>query len=89
MNHVLIFICFFFVQRRELAELQIELERRVEALNDRRHAVELLDKKLVSLVDEQAAITSSPDGDKLQELRDSLAARTEQELKEIEQRKQG
>lgn len=61
----------------------------MQALNERRHAVELLDKKLVSLVDEQAAISNSPDGDKLQELRESLAARTEQELKEIEQRKQG
>lgn len=69
--------------------MQTELERRVEALSERRRAVELLDKKLVNLVDEQAAISNSPDGDKLQELRDSLAARTEQELKEIEQRKQG
>lgn len=59
-------------------------------MNERRHAVEILDKKLVSLVDEQVALTNSPnDGDKLQELRDNLAARTEQELKEIEQRKQG
>lgn len=51
--------------------------------------MEVLDKKLVSLVDEQVALTNSPDNDKLQELRDSLAARTEQELKDIEQRKQG
>lgn len=73
-----------------MAELQVELERRVQALNERRHAVELLDKKLVSLVDEQAALNSSPEGDQvMQELRESLAARTEQELKEIEQRKQG
>lgn len=83
-----IFVCVF-LQRKELAELQTELECRVQALNERRRAVELLDKKLVSLVDEQAALSNSPDDDKLQELRDSLAARTEQELKEIEQRKQG
>lgn len=69
--------------------MQVELERRVQALSERRNAVLLLDKKLVNLVDEQTLIGDSSNCDKLRELRQSLAARTEQELKEIEQKKQG
>lgn len=83
------FRTFFGFQRRELAELQVELERRVQALSERRNAVLLLDRKLVNLVEEQTLLGDSSNCDKLRELRQSLAARTEQELREIEQRKQG
>lgn len=67
----------------------MELERRIQLLSERRNAVLMLDKKLVDLVEEQSLLGDSSNCDKLRELRESLAARTEQELKEIEQRKQG
>ncbi|XP_065167719.1 kinesin-like protein Klp98A isoform X2 [Atheta coriaria] len=74
--------------RKELAELQAELERRVVALTERRTAVEKLDKKLVGLVDEQIELGVPAKEENLQFLRDTLASRTEQQLREIEQRKQ-
>lgn len=74
--------------RRELAELQAELERRVQALAERRNAVEKLDKKLVGLVDEQMELSITSNNEDLQKLKESLSSRTEQELQEIEQRKQ-
>lgn len=74
--------------RRELAELQEELKRRVQALSDRRNAVEVLDKKLVNLVDEQLELGVPSSESQLQSLKESLASRTVQQMQEIEQRKQ-
>lgn len=76
------------LQRRELAELQAELERRVQTLSERRLAVEKLDKRLVDLVDEQIELGELSNKDDLQTLRQSLASRTEQQLQELDQRKQ-
>ncbi|KAI4467704.1 kinesin-related [Holotrichia oblita] len=74
--------------RRELAELQAELERRVQTLSERRTAVEKLDKRLVDLVDEQLQLGVPSSSENLQHLKVSLASRTEQQMQELEQRKQ-
>ncbi|KAK9707912.1 PX domain [Popillia japonica] len=74
--------------RRELAELQAELERRVQTLSERRTAVEKLDKRLVDLVDEQLQLGVPSSSENLQHLKVSLASRTEQQMYELEQRKQ-
>nr|XP_022909743.1 kinesin-like protein Klp98A isoform X1 [Onthophagus taurus]XP_022909744.1 kinesin-like protein Klp98A isoform X2 [Onthophagus taurus] len=74
--------------RKELAELQAELERRVQTLAERRLAVEKLDKRLVDLVDEQMELGVPSHNEDLQTLKESLACRTEQQLHELDQRKQ-
>lgn len=71
-----------------MAELQAELERRVQALSERRKAVEKLDKRLVGLVDEQLELSTSANNEDLLKLKENLASRTEQELQVIEKRKQ-
>lgn len=71
-----------------MAELQAELERRVQTLSAQKNAVEILDKKLVTLVDEQLELGGPSSSKDLQTLKELLASRTEQQLKEIEQRKQ-
>lgn len=71
-----------------MAELQAELERRVQTLSAQKNAVEILDKKLVTLVDEQMELGGPSSSKDLQTLKELLASRTEQQLKEIEQRKQ-
>ncbi|KAJ8925878.1 hypothetical protein NQ315_009730 [Exocentrus adspersus] len=76
--------------RKELAELQVELNKRVQALCERQKSVELLDRKIIDLVDEQKGLrTEESADDQLENLRESLSKRTEDELKKIEQRKQG
>lgn len=74
--------------RRELAELQAELARRVQSLTDRHDAVEQLDKKLVGLVEEQIELGIPSNENQLRNLKKSLASRTKQQLLEIEERKQ-
>ncbi|XP_066262370.1 kinesin-like protein Klp98A isoform X2 [Euwallacea similis] len=77
--------------RKELAELQVELNRRVQTLCDRQKSVEEIDQKLVGIVSDQANLNLN-DFEKNQsicDLRDSLAKRTEEELAQIEQKKQG
>lgn len=76
------------MQRKELAELQEELNRRVKALCERQRSVELLDKKIIDLVEEQKSL-SKDCRDDLQILRTELSKRTEEDLKKIEQKKQG
>lgn len=71
-----------------MAELQAELERRVQTLSERRTAVEKLDKRLVDLVDEQLQLGVPSSSENLQHLKVSLASRTEQQIQELEQRKQ-
>lgn len=71
-----------------MAKLQAEIERRMKVLSERRDAVENLDKKIISLVDEQLETTNSNKISELQDLKLSLARRTQEELLEIEQRKQ-
>lgn len=71
-----------------MAELQAELERRVQTLSERRTAVEKLDKRLVDLVDEQLQLGVPSSSENLQHLKVSLASRTEQQMYELEQRKQ-
>lgn len=75
-------------QRQELAELQAELQRRVQTLSERREAVEKLDKKLVDLVDEQLELGVPSSSEQLHNLKIILASRTEQQIQELEQRKQ-
>jgi kinesin family protein 16B len=75
--------------RRELAELQAELNKRVDALSERRKTVEMLDKKLLELVDQQASLDIGTQDDHLHDLKLSLASRTKEELDKIEKKKQG
>lgn len=78
----------FFFQRKELSELQEQLNRRVQALCERQRSVELLDKKIIDLVEEQKSLSKDYKDD-LQNLRTELAERSEEDLKKIEQKKQG
>lgn len=71
-----------------MAELQEELNRRVQALCERQRSVELLDKKIIDLVEEQKSLSKDCKDD-LQVLRIELSKRTEEDLKKIEQKKQG
>ncbi|KAJ8954794.1 hypothetical protein NQ318_014906 [Aromia moschata] len=76
--------------RKELSELQTELNRRVKMLCERQKSVELLDKKIVDLVDEQKSLDIEEDKDEeLQNLKTMLSKRTEVELRKIEEKKQG
>ncbi|CAG9820988.1 unnamed protein product [Phaedon cochleariae] len=76
--------------RKELAELQAELNRRVHALCERQKSVELLDKKIVDLVDKQKLLCIDQNKEEeLNVLRIGLVKRTEEEMKEIERKKQG
>ncbi|KAJ3648828.1 hypothetical protein Zmor_020600 [Zophobas morio] len=75
--------------RKELAELQATLDNRVEALSERRRTVEMLDKKLLDLIDQQALLDNSTQNEHLQDLKQSLASRTKDELDKIERKKQG
>lgn len=59
----------------------------MEALSERRKTVELLDKKLLELVDQQGLL--GPKSSNLDNLKQSLASRTQQELDIIEKKKQG
>ncbi|CAG9762124.1 unnamed protein product [Ceutorhynchus assimilis] len=80
--------------RKELAELQAELNRRVQTLCERQKSVEEIDQKLIGLVNNQETLNSSKSSfdsstsaNDLQSLKDELAKRSEQELQSIEQRK--
>ncbi|XP_050295479.1 kinesin-like protein Klp98A [Anthonomus grandis grandis] len=80
--------------RKELAELQAELNRRVQALCDRQKSMEEIDQKLIGLVNDQESLSSektSSDSSHsdLQQLKNSLANRTNEELLNIEQKKLG
>lgn len=75
-------------KRKELAELQEELNRRVQVLCERQRSVELLDKKIIELVEEQNSL-SKDSRDDLQLRRTELATRTEEDLKKIELKKHG
>ncbi|KAL3287107.1 hypothetical protein HHI36_001588 [Cryptolaemus montrouzieri] len=77
-----------FKHRKELSELQVELNRRVEALTERKKAIEMLDKKLIDLVEKQVALDIEDQDNKLLTLKKSLACRTKEELEKIEERKQ-
>ncbi|KAK4883965.1 hypothetical protein RN001_000236 [Aquatica leii] len=66
----------------------IEIKRRMQILSERREAVESLDKKIIGLVEEQLETTSGSKIEELQDLKLSLARRTQEELQEMEQRKQ-
>lgn len=85
-----------------MAELQAELNRRVQTLCDRQKSVEEIDQKLIGLVSEQEILSSennsvsSSDGDsskqsvsELQALKETLAKRTDDELQKIEEKKLG
>ncbi|CAH0550729.1 unnamed protein product [Brassicogethes aeneus] len=74
--------------RRELAELQAELNQRVATLAERQKTIERLDKKLVELVDEQLCLNADPKDEQLVNLKKVLASRTKEELMKIEERKQ-
>lgn len=70
------------------------MNRRVAALSERRKIVELLDQKLMDLVDSQASLSlkkncSSSDDyhQQLAVLKQSLSSRTQEELEKIEQKK--
>nr|CAI5852223.1 unnamed protein product [Callosobruchus analis] len=76
--------------RKELAELQAELNRRVQTLCERQRSVELLDKKIVDLVDEQKSMCQQENKEEeLENLKSKLSQRTVEELRRIEQKKQG
>ncbi|XP_057652749.1 kinesin-like protein KIF16B isoform X2 [Diorhabda carinulata] len=76
--------------RKELAELQAELNKRVETLCEHQRNVELLDKKIVDLVDQQKSLVKSENqNEDLENLKLKLRKRTEEELKRIEEKKQG
>lgn len=85
-----------------MAELQAELNRRVQTLCERQKNVEEIDQKLIGLVNEQEILSSennsvsSGDGDsskqsvsELQALKETLAKRTDDELQKIEEKKLG
>lgn len=72
-----------------MAELQAELERRVKQLSESNESLESYDCQIVALVDEQIdTIASTRNVDDLKFLKRTLTSRTEQQLKELEQRKQ-
>lgn len=76
------------LQRKELAEMQAELTRRVEALCERQKTVELLDKRLIELVEQQTYLeTDNPV--QFNDLKQTLSLRSEEERKRIEEKKQG
>ncbi|CAH1982263.1 unnamed protein product [Acanthoscelides obtectus] len=76
--------------RKELAELQAELNRRVQTLCERQRSVELLDKKIVDLVDEQKSMCQQENKEEeLENLKAKLSKRTVEELRRIEEKKQG
>lgn len=60
----------------------------MQILSDRQDAVQNLDKKIMGLVDEQLETTSFSKIEELQDLKLSLARRTQEQLLEIEHRKQ-
>lgn len=73
-----------------MAELQIELNKRVQTLCERQKSIELLDKKIIDLVDEQKPLRLEENmEEQLENLKETLSKRTEDELKRIEQKKQG
>lgn len=73
-----------------MAELQIELNKRVQTLCERQKSIELLDKKIIDLVDEQKPLRLEENmEEQLENLKETLSKRTEEELKRIEQKKQG
>lgn len=76
------------MQRKELAELQAELNRRVETLCERQKSVEEIDLKLMGLVNDQATLDGPENHLQMNELKATLSKRTEEELKTLEQRKQ-
>lgn len=71
-----------------MAELQAELTRRVEALCERQKTVELLDKRLIDLVDEQSYLDQD-NTIQFNDLKQTISLRTEEERKRIEEKKQG
>ncbi|KAF7281404.1 hypothetical protein GWI33_004786 [Rhynchophorus ferrugineus] len=77
--------------RKELAELQAELNRRVQMLCERQKSVEILDQKLIGLVNEQVELDHNENATsmELHDLKDQLAKRTDEERKQIEQKKLG
>lgn len=83
--------------RKELAELQAELNRRVQTLCERQKSVEILDQKLIGLVNEQEDLKMEESNETniiiedsdLKDLKEKLAKRTGEELKQIEQKKLG
>lgn len=74
--------------RKELAELQDELNHRVQMLSERKKTIDLLDKKLISLVEEQVNLDNENKDANLEALKQSLASRTKEEIEKIERRKQ-
>lgn len=73
-----------------MAELQIELNKRVQTLCERQKSIELLDKKIIDLVDEQKPLRLEENmEEQLENLKETLSKRTEEELKRIDQKKQG
>ncbi|KAH1007307.1 hypothetical protein HUJ04_004562 [Dendroctonus ponderosae] len=78
------------VHRQELAELQAEITRRVQALCYKQRSMEQIDQKLISLVDDQQNLGGAKLGlTELQAIKDNLNKRTGEELDKIEQKKQG
>ncbi|KAL1493564.1 hypothetical protein ABEB36_009268 [Hypothenemus hampei] len=82
--------------RKELAESQAELNRRVQTLCARQKTMEEIDQKLIGLVKEQENLSdrSSSSNNYTQDpelvlLKETLAKRTQEELKRIEQKKLG
>lgn len=73
-----------------MAELQAELNRRVQALCERQRCIEVLDQKIVDLVDEQKSICEElKEESTLDDLKNRLSQRTEDEMKKLEEKKQG
>lgn len=73
-----------------MAELQAELHRSVQALCERQRCIEVLDQKIVDLVDEQKSICEElKEESTLDDLKNRLSQRTEDEMKKLEEKKQG
>lgn len=91
-QHVICKALFFIqfnncvLQRQELAELQAELEKRLNKLSENKTSIVTIDEKLVNLLDEQIELSNNKDDLKL--IKNNLKSRTEQQLLQLEQRKQ-
>ncbi|KAG5878934.1 hypothetical protein JTB14_005987 [Gonioctena quinquepunctata] len=76
--------------RKELAELQAEFNQRVQMLCERQRSIELIDRKIIDLVDQQKFIElDERKQDQLNILKAVLSKRTKEELKDIDRENKG
>lgn len=76
-----------------MAALQLELKRRMQTLSEHRDQVDRIDGELVNMVDKQLAMVSTDTSEasssrlELEALKEKLTRRTQDQIKEIMDRK--